>query len=423
MPPAIFFTKKFIAFLIPFLSAALIMIGYLTVLASPLGEINTEGEEEIVELNDMLKAKREEIEDLQRQAEAYRKSIKEKRSEGFSLKNQVAILDTQIAKIKVEIKAKEQEIVLTKLDIEESELKIKQLEKKIERQKERIGEFLRVIYRNRQQSQLEILLLNDSLSEFFNQVQYIENLHSGLHEQLVELKIVKDALEKEAAILAKKKAALEEHNEVLGTQRDKLGIQHYVKEQLLEDTQESEKKFRSLLAELKEEQRALDAGIVSLEQELRKKIEEEEKRKNRITLKGEQFIWPIKKNTITAYFHDPNYPYRYIFEHPAIDIRAPQGTVVNAAASGYVAKTQRDSSCTGRYAYIMIIHADGLSTVYGHLSQIDIDEGDFVVQGQRIGLSGGMPGTCGAGRLTTGPHHHFEVRLNGIPVDPLPYLP
>lgn len=70
----------------------------------------------------------------------------------------------------------------------------------------------------------------------------------------------------------------------------------------------------------------------------------------------------------------------------------------------------------------MIIHANGLSTVYGHVNKIFVSEGDFVVQGDPIGASGAMPGTCGSGPFTTGPHMHFEVRLNGIPVDPLGYL-
>ena len=92
-----------------------------------------------------------------------------------------------------------------------------------------------------------------------------------------------------------------------------------------------------------------------------------------------------------------------------------------AAGSGYVGQAKRCAASTC-YSYILIVHTSTLSTVYGHMSALNVKIGDFVNRGDVIGLSGGTPGTVGAGPFVTGPHLHFEVRKNGIPTDPLGYL-
>ncbi|MBI4359630.1 MAG: peptidoglycan DD-metalloendopeptidase family protein [Candidatus Jacksonbacteria bacterium] len=413
---------------LPILAGAIFiaLVGYINAFSLPALEVGGNDEESpdtVAQLNQELKTRREEIEDLKKQAEEYRGKIITHRNEAFSLKNQLLILDAEIAKISVEIQVKQQAIEITKLDIAQIENRVAQLKAKIEKQKKRIAEILRIIYQNEGKSGLEILLLNDSLSDFFNQAQYIENLHDGLHKQLVELKAATAALESEHVSLEARQAALTRQKDSLEDQKYRLKQQEYAKTELLTETSQSEKTFRSLLQELKDQEAEVEEEIVNLEKTIRKKLEDEEAAKKLEQTKGEFLSWPVPKNTITAYFRDPSYPYRYIFEHPAIDIRARQGTTVTASASGYVAKTRKDPGCAGRYSYIMLIHANGISTVYGHVNSIDVEEGQFVAQGQLIGRSGATPGTCGAGRLTTGPHLHFEVRLNGIPVDPLGYLP
>ena len=98
--------------------------------------------------------------------------------------------------------------------------------------------------------------------------------------------------------------------------------------------------------------------------------------------------------------------------HPGLDIAAPTGTTVTAAAGGTVIMAQ----WYGGYGnYISIDHGGGYSTGYGHLSAIYVANGQTVSRGQAIGAVG----STGA---STGPHLHFEVRINGKAVDPAPRL-
>lgn len=123
-------------------------------------------------------------------------------------------------------------------------------------------------------------------------------------------------------------------------------------------------------------------------------------------------MWPVS-GTITSPFGWRRNPFGGAPEfHQGLDIGAPMGTTIVAAAAGTVIS----AGWYGGYGnYVLIDHGGGMSTGYGHLSQIFVSNGQSVQKGQAIGA-------VGSTGYSTGPHLHFEVRIDGKPVDPTPYL-
>jgi murein DD-endopeptidase MepM/ murein hydrolase activator NlpD len=138
-----------------------------------------------------------------------------------------------------------------------------------------------------------------------------------------------------------------------------------------------------------------------------------------------RLLWPIPHATISQGFG----PTPYVFEaayagfphfHTGIDLAVPLGTPVFAAADGVVvlARPMTDTGglLVGYGNYVIIQHDAGLKTLYGHLLTIGVKEGELVHRGQLIGLVGSTGNS-------TGPHTHFEVRVDNSPVDPMQMLP
>jgi murein DD-endopeptidase MepM/ murein hydrolase activator NlpD len=125
-------------------------------------------------------------------------------------------------------------------------------------------------------------------------------------------------------------------------------------------------------------------------------------------------IWPVQGTLESGYggrrnpFGGSSYEY-----HEGQDIEAEMGTPVVAAASGTVTIACAQN---GYGNVVYIDHGNGLSTRYGHLSQIDATVGQKIARGEVLGRVGST------GR-STGPHLHYEVRINNTPVNPRPYLP
>lgn len=406
----------------------LIVFGVFLVFAFPIGQnlrllVQAKTEEELINaeisgLNNGIQDKQLQVKSIQDKQQQYAEAIKQKQSEKASLNNELAILDNRVAKAQLDLELVETDIDTVKLQMQKTDVEIKNQEASIAKEKEHIENVLRLIYKGDNVSTLEVMLLNSSLADFLSQVKYLEDVNATIEESLKGLEKLKIQMEEKKSTLVKQNQELVTLKADLADKKDKLEQEKNSKIVIIDQVGASENEFQRLLRQAKQEQENAAAEIASMEKKIRAKMEALKDKKLDSNVNG--LIWPVPKNTITAYFHDPDYPFKNIFEHPAIDIRAPQGTSIKASASGYVAR----ATCNGstNYAYIMVVHGDGLSTVYGHASGCNVKEDEYVVQGQIIGQSGGMPGSPGSGKLTTGSHLHFEVRLNGIPVDPLGYL-
>jgi murein DD-endopeptidase MepM/ murein hydrolase activator NlpD len=132
-----------------------------------------------------------------------------------------------------------------------------------------------------------------------------------------------------------------------------------------------------------------------------------------------RFVWPMPGSTLsqgygpTQLWFEP--PYQgFAHFHTGLDICLPQGSPVQAADDGIVILV--GSGPYGYGNYVVLQHAGGLTTLYGHLNQALVKVGAQVVQGQPVGLEGSTGNS-------TGPHLHFELRIDNKPVDPTPYLP
>jgi murein DD-endopeptidase MepM/ murein hydrolase activator NlpD len=132
-----------------------------------------------------------------------------------------------------------------------------------------------------------------------------------------------------------------------------------------------------------------------------------------------RFIWPEPQAQISQPFGPSTLPLEpayggYPHFHTGIDLVEPFASPIFAADDGVVALVGVSSSGYGNY--VVIAHSGGLNTLYGHLSTALVKVGDAVTQGQPVGLEGSTGNS-------TGPHLHFELRINQKPVNPMPYLP
>jgi murein DD-endopeptidase MepM/ murein hydrolase activator NlpD len=135
-------------------------------------------------------------------------------------------------------------------------------------------------------------------------------------------------------------------------------------------------------------------------------------------------IWAAQKGVISQGFGPTDFTmeppgFGAPHFHTGVDVAAQSGTPIFAADDGVVATAETSmlgNQIVGYGRHVIIAHHNGVMTLYGHLDGYIVKPGDRVTQGQLIGVMGSTG-------MSTGPHLHFEVRVNNVPTDPSPYLP
>ncbi|MEO5927378.1 MAG: peptidoglycan DD-metalloendopeptidase family protein [Patescibacteria group bacterium] len=372
---------------------------------------------ELDDLSDQVKDKQSRIKELDTLIGGYKSRIQEQSNAELTLQNEIALLDNQVHAKELSIERGKTEIEELNLEIKQLEQQITEEEKHISTHKELIAEFLRRSNQSDEVSDLDVLLTQPTLSAFYNRIEEVAQLEEDLGESLNTLKGVKDNLGAAKILRDQHRIEIEQHQKELVVEQAQLEEQRNTKISLVAETENSQEEFERILYELKQQQQITADDISNLQDRLKDTLDSVDESLAR----GDVLLnWPLKPyRGVSAHFHDPGYPYRKLFEHPGTDIPTPVGTAVHAAAGGYVA-WNRTGKQYGNYT--MIVHPGGIATIYAHLSKFVAKPDTYVDRGDVIGMSGGRPGDPGAG-LSTGPHLHFEVRQNGIPVDAENFLP
>ncbi|WP_455715841.1 murein hydrolase activator EnvC family protein [Anaerosporobacter sp.] len=396
--------------------------------------------------------------DLEKKKEETEAKIKELEKEKGNIVSYIEKMDVQLNDLNEEITDLNQQIEEANVDLDETKKNLKEAKKTEKNQYETMKKRIKYMYENGNTNYIEIILGSADMSDMLNRAEYIEKImqydrtmlsnyqetkkqieltKKDIENKIVELEelteevnyekqTVEDLVDKKSEELAKYNANIQQSESMVSNYSNAIAEQEALIEKLLEEE-------RKRIEE--EEKRKKE------EEERRRKEEEEKKKQEQSNNSGNSsnnnssgnssnsnssnsnssnsntqggFTWPVPASKkITSYFGYRGQPTSGASTyHQGIDIGAPTGTSIVAAQSGTVVTA---SYSAGAGNYIMINHGNSVYTVYMHCSQLLVSVGQTVSRGEQIAL-------VGSTGISTGPHLHFGVSVNGSYKDPLNYV-
>ncbi len=344
---------------------------------------------------------------LQKDKEAINKQIELTKKQKTQKEAEKKTLSKQLEELEKKLCDSEKELELVEDSLSELEGNIAITQREYDRavteavnQKALLNKRVRVMYQNGTLGYISVLLNSKSFSDFISRMDLLRKIIN------YDVNVLKERKTYENLVNEKKLVLEEEHLE-----KERLKQLICEKKEEVETTQQTKKdtlkKVYSDLVELEK----LEDKLLEESAQLTKKILALQTSSDYV---GGEMAWPAPGYTkITSPYGNRYHPIlKKNKMHTGIDIAVPAGKNVVAANDGKVIF----SGYYGGYGNAVIIdHGGKMSTLYAHNSKLLVKEGDVVARGQTISL-------CGSTGLSTGPHVHFEVRVNGETVDPLPYV-
>ncbi|MDQ3935751.1 MAG: peptidoglycan DD-metalloendopeptidase family protein [Actinomycetota bacterium] len=330
-----------------------------------------------------------------------------------SLQGEIRSVSRRQSKLEVEVSEKRAELNGIRTRLERARHRLELLRERLIESQRTLADRLVAIYKDGEPDILSVVLASTSFGDFLDRTEFLDRIAdqdhkvitrvrrvkrevTGLTNQLTDLEVQAEAARN--AILSKRNQVLAIKNGIVG-RRDELAQVRDGRAAILRRVRTSRHHAEEDLAALERLQARVSAQV-------RGAGSGPTPAAGPIRRGSGRFIWPVN-GPVTSPFGQ-----RWGRLHAGIDISAGSGTPIRAAASGRVILL----GPTGGYGnYVCVGHGGGISTCYAHLSSYSTSGGASVRQGQVIGAVG-CTGHC------FGDHLHFEVRVNGSPVDPLGYL-
>lgn len=358
------------------------------------------------ELN-KISSSQDNIKKIQESKRQMQNTLKKLNALKDDMKEYIEALDKELELLTDELNKTIENIDLKQLEINMTNENLELAKQDEEKQYNDMKLRIKFFYERDYKSVLESILSGKNLKDLLTKAEYVQSITDYDRKKLDDLIMIKNLIAEYEEKLEVEKAELVSLKEIEIAKKEEITTLISEKTKELQDTQNKINTSRSELKKLEAEQKKQEATIQAIERAIAA-------RSNGKRILQGGLIWPCPdSNRITSQFGKRTSPTKGAStNHQGIDIGAPTGTKVIAAASGEVVIAQYSYSAGN---YIMIDHGSGVFSIYMHLSKMSVPVGTEVVQGQKIG-------EVGQTGYATGPHLHFGIRKNGAYVNPLTYV-